>query len=74
MALTRARLLDYAASRQTHLFHYFQDGPPAQWEERLAGYFLLLTAGTLVPELWPQTFDAFLIEACQLAKHNLLQG
>lgn len=74
MALTHARLLDYAASCQTHLSRYFQDGPPAQWEERLGGYFLLLTAGALVQGLQPETFDAFLIEACQLAKHNLLQG
>ena len=54
-------------------FTTFQDGLPAQWDERLAGYYLLLAAGALVQGLQPRTFDAFLIEAGQLARRKPLQ-
>lgn len=41
---------------------YRQDGSPEEWEQRLAGYHLLLTADTLVPGLRADTFDTYLIE------------
>jgi hypothetical protein len=70
---THVRFPDHAASHQTQLSCYSQDGPPAQWEERLAGYFLLLIAGALVPGLPPQTFDGFLIEARRLRGKTCLR-
>ena len=33
-----------------------------EWEDRLAGYHLLVTAGSLVPGLRAETFDAFLVD------------
>lgn len=51
------------------LLAVLKDGPAAQWEDRLSGYHILLTAGSLVRGLRADTFDAFLIEAA-LAKER----